>query len=1205
MIILLKTPITGGIVTITSEDVPDPYVPVDGTMDVAGNLDVSNIVDALLLRAIIAGVAETPVETTDDVTKVGLWLENPTAATIGVQQRSPLLVLEGQAWAPDLAASHEVQYGLQTVTSSGAHAADGELVISDNINDGGWYSLWRFGQSSFGPVYRGDYLDLSGEGDAMLSSDDTGELNVYLNGTEEWRFTAAKNLVAATRGNVVDLSGDLGEAISSQADGYLDLAAGTNVRLSTGLQLAEAPANELPLPGYGQVWVKDDAPNTLWFTDDSGIDFQLGVGDGGIPGASGIDNRVARYNGTSALQSSSVTINDDGTVSGTAFYVKDQTGIYLEAVSKIGFSVAGDNKWSIGPGGNFRTLTRGQKVDFAGDLGEAIYSAADNSLDFTISGVDSVSFRKTGVKLTEAAAAEEAEAGRGQYWVRGDSPNTPWFTDDAGDSQQLVQDNDSRLSDARTPTAHAASHVAADPIQSATAVQAGLMTAAYASQLDALVSGAAPAASGIDNRVVRYNGTSALQSSAVSIDDNGGLATTYNGTDVALHITHSTNTGQYGILVAEDNVARSQPMVFLDGQTARVSDLFKIYNRATATNVDSIAITQWGGGHAIHIWLGDPATTNSALRVTEGGGGRTDIRTAPMLDLNADEYRVGAVISIVNPSQAPSINIAAGAEDTALAVGSGTISGTRGWKVDLSGDDGEYIYSSADGQLDLVADTVAVSNLAVTGNVDGRDISADGIILDALVTLSGSVLAHDLDAHNAITIADLNAVISDANVLAVPAGVDDRIVRFDGAGALQSSGWTIDDANALSTTISGEGTAISIELNHAMSGGISIVDAVATENAAIGIDRGVGSGGVSLNIDNRGSNNGIAVTQYGAADAIRVILANDALGNDGLVFTEVNAARTGSFIKATAGALATGAMVDLTPGAATTAAIKTRGGKLDLSIAGDGGEYIYSEADNYLEISALNIRLKAGTGVQIYDNSRFLIGTAGDASLWYGTAQTPDALVLGVGADSNGWVICEKADISFDFAHPLQTNPTVFIHSANQSTTQWIGLTHDQTNGKITTGAGSLSLAPANGTVAVTTDLTVAGNLTVSGSAVAKLDTAQVWTASQRSTVVTLSSVASAVAIDASAANMFYLNMTETTTLQNPTNQAAGQTFTIRVESNGSADLSYGTHYDWGEETAPDFSTIADGRYVYLTAIVATVTTVSGISLFKSKSYHL
>jgi hypothetical protein len=41
--------------------------------------------------------------------------------------------------------------------------------------------------------------------------------------------------------------------------------------------ILEQAAAEADVPGFGQLWVKNDAPNTLWFTDDAGNDIQLGA----------------------------------------------------------------------------------------------------------------------------------------------------------------------------------------------------------------------------------------------------------------------------------------------------------------------------------------------------------------------------------------------------------------------------------------------------------------------------------------------------------------------------------------------------------------------------------------------------------------------------------------------------------------------------------------------------------------------------------------------------------------------------------------------------------------------------------------------------------------------------------------------------------------------------------------------------------------
>lgn len=90
----------------------------------------------------------------------------------------------------------------------------------------------------------------------------------------------------------------------------------------------------------------------------------------------------------------------------------------------------------------------------------------------------------------------------------------------------------------------------------------------------------------------------------------------------------------------------------------------------------------------------------------------------------------------------------------------------------------------------------------------------------------------------------------------------------------------------------------------------------------------------------------------------------------------------------------------------------------------------------------------------LLDDMRVVFGTTNRGHIVWNTTQTPDAFTWGTGLSSNSIVLIENADISFDFAHALQTNPTLFIQSANQSTTEWLSLTHDQTNGVIDVGTG-------------------------------------------------------------------------------------------------------------------------------------------------------
>ena len=96
-------------------------------------------------------------------------------------------------------------------------------------------------------------------------------------------------------------------------------------------------------------------------------------------------------------------------------------------------------------------------------------------------------------------------------------------------------------------------------------------------------------------------------------------------------------------------------------------------------------------------------------------------------------------------------------------------------------------------------------------------------------------------------------------------------------------------------------------------------------------------------------------------------------------------------------------------------------------------------------------------GQSYSDDVYVRLGKHEDAIVGYNTTQTTDALYIGTSSASNNVVIGEKADKSYDFAHALSTNPTLYIQSHNQSATEYIKIYHDGTNGVITTGTGVVS----------------------------------------------------------------------------------------------------------------------------------------------------
>lgn len=104
--------------------------------------------------------------------------------------------------------------------------------------------------------------------------------------------------------------------------------------------------------------------------------------------------------------------------------------------------------------------------------------------------------------------------------------------------------------------------------------------------------------------------------------------------------------------------------------------------------------------------------------------------------------------------------------------------------------------------------------------------------------------------------------------------------------------------------------------------------------------------------------------------------------------------------------------------------------------------------------------------------------------------QTPDCMNIWL-AGTNGsrsLLITDYANGYTDYAHPLQTNPTVFIQSATTTISQWLSLSHNQTDGYIATGTGGLKLVPANSILKISNNGDTSGvTLDVSTNGILKL----------------------------------------------------------------------------------------------------------------------
>lgn len=112
------------------------------------------------------------------------------------------------------------------------------------------------------------------------------------------------------------------------------------------------------------------------------------------------------------------------------------------------------------------------------------------------------------------------------------------------------------------------------------------------------------------------------------------------------------------------------------------------------------------------------------------------------------------------------------------------------------------------------------------------------------------------------------------------------------------------------------------------------------------------------------------------------------------------------------------------------------------------------------------------------------------------------------------------------------------------------------------------------------------------------INIAQAFTAAQRASPQSLTVSGGAVAVDASARNVFYFTLSDATQeLSNPSNATDGMVLWFFVKS-GSAGriLTYGTQYDWGDDGSDDLSGLATNAWAILMATRIPGTTIWAMS---------
>jgi len=203
------------------------------------------------------------------------------------------------------------------------------------------------------------------------------------------------------------------------------------------------------------------------------------------------------------------------------------------------------------------------------------------------------------------------------------------------------------------------------------------------------------------------------------------------------------------------------------------------------------------------------------------------------------------------------------------------------------------------------------------------------------------------------------------------------------------------------------------------------------------------------------------------ADSAIPILVNDGASNNLIIFRDGTITTSGDLNLSGGGTIATTSNGDLT--------LLPNG--TGITIVGDAGSTSHGLAANddlfvsgKLEVDG-NVFHDSVTyfasDLIVNNNVDIRLGNAGDSRIDWSTNQTNDSAVWGLGDTSKSILFCDTADRNYDFAHANQTNPTIFVHSANQSANEWLSISHDQTDGVVSSGSGLKLLTGANGDVLI------------------------------------------------------------------------------------------------------------------------------------------
>jgi len=428
----------------------------------------------------------------------------------------------------------------------------------------------------------------------------------------------------------------------------------------------------------------------------------------------------------------------------------------------------------------------------------------------------------------------------------------------------------------------------------------------------------------------------------------------------------------------------------------------------------------------------------------------------------------------------------------------GITAGLPGWQAQtfrdhggLSGlsDDDHTIYLLADGTRDLTGDwVIAANSITLTaGKLSAANLDVEGygyfgsLFIDATTgPLAHEFLNHDDDLYI------INNHDAKSIVFKLGTSIEDVLTLTEGTPDLIS----IPDSTRLTFGAGGDLILYSDGTNGVLFADSSLRVGAGTINytafsPAGGISQ-VGAATASFNATTVTSlTDGVATLTGGSlTDAVDISCTGDlSVGGDATIEGAFEVTTGGETVATLTSTNHTNAYLDF---------MRTGNAYTDWRVGNGGGEYQWrTSADDGANWST-RLKLTSLGNLVFSDNREVRFGDNPDrfATLQWENHQVPETFVIGLNDDadsthSRSMIICGDLDVAFNFAHPAQLNPTLFVHSDNQATDEWISFTHNQTNGVIEIGKGVLDLPATNiGDGTNDTRISATGNVVLPAGAI-------------------------------------------------------------------------------------------------------------------------